>query len=107
MFFLIRTAGRSSRGGTARPGSWLAGWLLCFALAVPIAGIAALFHAVDHHAPPAPIAQLVTFNQGSLTVTGRHRLRWTPQRQRRTGHGAFGDRGIRQRSDRAGNRHGD
>ena len=68
MFFVIRTIGRGAgRGGGS---SWLAGWLLCFALAVPIAGIAALFHAVDHHAPPAPIAQLVTFDGGSYDGYG-------------------------------------
>ena len=59
MFFLIRTAGRGSRGRAAQGAgaSWLKLWAMCFALAVPIAGIAALFHAVDHHAPPAPITR--------------------------------------------------
>ena len=66
MFFVVRTITRGTRRpGTRRGGSsWLAGWALCFALALPIAGIAALFHAVDHHAPPAPMAQLVTFDNG-------------------------------------------
>lgn len=66
MFFVIRTAARGTRRPGTRQGgsSWLALWALCFALALPIAGIAALFHAVDHHAPPAPMAQLVTFDNG-------------------------------------------
>ena len=66
MFFVIRTATRGTRTSGTRQGgsSWFALWALCFALALPIAGIAALFHAVDHHAPPAPIAQLVTFDNG-------------------------------------------
>ena len=72
MFFLIRTVGRGSRGGTAQGAgaSWLKLWAMCFLLAVPIAGVAALFHAVDHHAPPAPIAQLVTFSDGSFSSYG-------------------------------------
>ncbi len=69
MFFLIRTAGRGSRGGTAQGAgaSWLKLWAMCFLLAVPIAGIAALFHAVDHHAPPAPVPELVTFSPGTYS----------------------------------------
>ena len=72
MFFVIRTIGRGSRGGTAQGAgaSWLKLWAMCFLLAVPIAGVAALFHAVDHHAPPAPIAQLVTFDDGSYDGYG-------------------------------------
>ena len=66
MFFLIRTAGRSTRGGS----SWLALWAMCLALAVPIGGMVALFHVIDHHAPPAPIAQLVTFDDGSYSSYG-------------------------------------
>lgn len=49
---------------------WLGGWLLCFALAVPICAVGWLFHAVDHHAPPAPMAQLVTFDQGTYSSYG-------------------------------------
>ena len=66
MFFVIRAATRGTRRPGTRQGgsSWLAGWALCFALALPIAGVWALFHAVDHHAPPAPMAQLVTFGNG-------------------------------------------
>ena len=30
----------------------------------------ALFHVIDHHAPPAPIAQLVTFSDGSFSSYG-------------------------------------
>ena len=70
MFFVIRTVGRGSRGGTARRGGWLASWVICLALAVPIAGVVALFHAIDHHAPPAPVAQLVTFSDGSFSSYG-------------------------------------
>ena len=66
MFFVVRTITRGTRRPGTRPARswWLALWALCFALALPIAGIAALFHAIDHHAPPAPMAQLVTFGNG-------------------------------------------
>ena len=72
MFFVIRTIGRGSRGGTAQGAgaSWLKLWAMCFLLAVPIAGVVALFHVIDHHAPPAPIAQLVTFDGGSYDGYG-------------------------------------
>ena len=68
MFFVIRAVGRSTgrRGGS----STLALWALCFALAVPIGGLVALFHVIDHHAPPAPVAELVTFADGSYSGYG-------------------------------------
>lgn len=68
MFFVIRAIGRGSRGRTGQRGggaTWLKLWGMCFALAVPICLIAALFHAVAHTAPPAMVPQLVTFGQGS------------------------------------------
>jgi hypothetical protein len=66
MFFMVRTVTRgASRSGASGGGAaWLKLWALCLVLAVPIAGIGALIHAVDHHKPPAPIAQLVTFDGG-------------------------------------------
>lgn len=66
MFFIVRTAARGARGSGSRQGgsSWFALWALCFALAVPVCAVGALFHAIDHHAPPAPMAQLVTFDNG-------------------------------------------
>jgi len=68
MFFVIRAIGRGSRGRTGQRGggaSCLKLWAMCFLLAVPIAGIAALFHAVAHTAPPVMVPELVTFEQGS------------------------------------------
>ena len=68
MFFVIRTAGRGTRGRTGQGGggaSWLKLWAMCFALAIPIAAVGAVFHAVAHSAPPVMVPQLVTFDQGS------------------------------------------
>jgi hypothetical protein len=46
---------------------WLGGWLLCFALALPIGGAWMLWHAASHH-PTAAAA--VTFSGGTYSSYG-------------------------------------